>query len=85
MKFQVPMCSESAPDLIDVSSVDIDADHSSDGRVINVFESVTAGDAQHDHTIRDADVQRAFEKLREHAQLLCTVPTHVAFVVLQRN
>ena len=79
------MCAESAPDLIEVSSVDIDADDSSDGRVIDVFESVTAGNAQHGHTIRDADVQRAFEQLREHTQLLCIVPTHVAFVVLQRN
>ena len=41
MKFQVRMRAESAPDLIEVSSVDIDADDPSDGRVINVFESVT--------------------------------------------
>jgi hypothetical protein len=45
-------------------------------------ESVTAGNAQHGDTVRDEDIQRAFEKLREHAQLLCIVQTHVAFVVL---
>jgi hypothetical protein len=37
MEFQVRMCDESAPDLVEVSTIDIEADDSLDCRRVGVF------------------------------------------------
>jgi len=37
MEFQVRMCDESAPHLVEVSRIDIDADDSFDDRGVGVF------------------------------------------------
>jgi hypothetical protein len=83
MEFQVRMCNESVPDLVEVSRIDIEADDSLDGRGVGVFETVATSDAQNGDAVWDADVQGAFEKARQGAQLLHIVGAHVAFVVCQ--
>ena len=38
--------------------------------MVNVFQAVAAGDAQHRDAVRDADFQRSSEELGQGAQLL---------------